>query len=72
MRDGTCDVAEQTRATGLQFHPVPKTAASLDLLDVHECFHEELTALNSGLQKKPPDVRPKHSRDSIAGYRSLC
>jgi hypothetical protein len=65
-------MAEQTRATGLQFYPVPKTAAGSELLDVHKCFHEEVTVLNSSLRKKPPDVCPKHIRDSIVGYRSLC
>jgi hypothetical protein len=53
-RDGACDAAVQTGVAGLQFHPIPKTAASLGLLSVHEPVHEEVTVLNDDCARYGP------------------
>jgi hypothetical protein len=53
-RDGECDVAEQTGGAGLQFHPIPKPAASPDLLNVHERVHKEVTVLKDDCARYGP------------------
>ena len=54
-RDGACDVAEQTGVSGLQFHPIPKTAASLSgPLNVDERVHKEVTVLKDDCARNGP------------------